>query len=400
MAKTQNPAPTPDASSSSGGGAAGNWTTLLQFLRKFANVKDIFHVSFSLPATLCDPVSGLEYYHHMDVPEFFVRIGDPEDPLERMINVVAYYISYQLKFASDRLVKPYNPVIGEQFKAQWQVLEENDSNPDLDRNSTVYYHAEQIEHRPPITAFHYTCPERGVEMGGVNIPQASFSGTAFKVNAASGFKGLYVKLAHRDNEEYNIMLPTVNIYFTMTGIRMGFTDTVVVTCGKTGMKAELTFKEEKHLMIDISRQVATKMYVKPLDQQNEWESRRVWAGLTKALHSRDATTANKQKHMVEEDQRRRIAEMKKMGVAYVPRLLEISPEGRVTVKKVEVEEEEEEEVEEVNGTREEDGDVGEQTDVGTSATSSGRSSLVEPRDKQVETFSDPDEITLVGVEGH
>lgn len=49
------------------------------------------------------------------------RIGDSEDPLERMLAVLRFLFSKDLKFIRARLGKTYNSALGEHFRCSWRV---------------------------------------------------------------------------------------------------------------------------------------------------------------------------------------------------------------------------------------------------------------------------------------
>lgn len=52
----------------------------------------------SLPASLLDPVSNLEYWNYMDRPDLFAVIPDSDDPLDRMLNVIKWWYSKETKW--------------------------------------------------------------------------------------------------------------------------------------------------------------------------------------------------------------------------------------------------------------------------------------------------------------
>jgi hypothetical protein len=96
----------------------------------------------SLPASLLEPIPNLEYWHYADRPDIFARsvsfdplafafnaeahcdvvgyvrrycassMGDSPDELERMLSVMRYSFSNQLKFVRYKIGKPYNSTLG------------------------------------------------------------------------------------------------------------------------------------------------------------------------------------------------------------------------------------------------------------------------------------------------
>ena len=92
-------------------------------------------------------------------------------PIDRFKDVVRFYLSgFHIRPKGVR--KPFNPVIGEFFRCQW----------DFD-NQTAYYICEQVSHHPPSSAFAYVNPSKNLVMNGVISPKAKFLG-----NSAGTFK--------------------------------------------------------------------------------------------------------------------------------------------------------------------------------------------------------------------
>lgn len=61
--------------------------------RRFIGVADIASVRFSLPAQLLEPTPNLEYWNYLDQPSTFVAIGDSDDPLDRMLEVLRFWFT-------------------------------------------------------------------------------------------------------------------------------------------------------------------------------------------------------------------------------------------------------------------------------------------------------------------
>jgi hypothetical protein len=73
-------------------------------------------VRFSLPAQLLEPTPNLEYWNYLDRPEMFVAIGDSDEPLERMLEVLRFWFTKDLKYVKGKPCKPYNSALGEFFR--------------------------------------------------------------------------------------------------------------------------------------------------------------------------------------------------------------------------------------------------------------------------------------------
>lgn len=52
----------------------------------------------------------------MDVPLAFAAIGDSEDPLDRMLEVLRFWFTKDLKYIHGKPCKPYNSALGEFFR--------------------------------------------------------------------------------------------------------------------------------------------------------------------------------------------------------------------------------------------------------------------------------------------
>lgn len=109
----------PDSGETSEG---GKLKMIVQLLKRCLGVKDLAAMRLSLPASLLEPIPNLEYWHYLDRPDLFVSINDSNDPFERMLAVIRFTFTKDLKFIRGKVVKPYNSVLGEHFRAHWDVL--------------------------------------------------------------------------------------------------------------------------------------------------------------------------------------------------------------------------------------------------------------------------------------
>lgn len=78
--------------------AVGKIRAIFGMLTKFIGVKDIINLRVSLPASLLDPVSNLEFWSYMERPDVFLEIPDPECPVDRMLKVTKYWMAKDAKF--------------------------------------------------------------------------------------------------------------------------------------------------------------------------------------------------------------------------------------------------------------------------------------------------------------
>jgi len=115
----EQPISVPDAGDA---GESGKLKMIVQLVKKCLGVKDIASMRLSLPASLLEPIPNLEYWHYLDRPDLFAAINDPEDPFERMLAVLRFAFSKDLKFIRGKVCKPYNSVLGEHFRSHWDVV--------------------------------------------------------------------------------------------------------------------------------------------------------------------------------------------------------------------------------------------------------------------------------------
>nr|KAJ3419458.1 hypothetical protein HK105_006938 [Polyrhizophydium stewartii] len=225
---------------------------------------------------------------------------------------------------------------------------------------------EQISHHPPISAFTYTTDDEAIAACGLDHVVARFTGTSFKVGAGEYNAGVYVLL--RDSgEEYNISHPWATVNGWLTGSPyIVVSDQVVIVCPKSGLKASyftrpkfaiegkifrhdyskdagwsdkerrdaeklskipaadvlctlsgawnsrITYRmagsTEDQLLFDMASSEVAPKIVRPVEEQDPLESRRVWRAVTDALHAKDYSTATKEKRAIEDRQRRIAAE--------------------------------------------------------------------------------------------
>jgi oxysterol-binding protein-related protein 9/10/11 len=86
-------------------------------------VSDLASVRFSLPSQLIEPRPNLEYWTYIDAPNAFVAIGTSDEPLDRMLEVIRFWLTKDLKYIKGKPCKPYNSVLGEFFRVRWAFYE-------------------------------------------------------------------------------------------------------------------------------------------------------------------------------------------------------------------------------------------------------------------------------------
>ncbi|KAJ5692089.1 Oxysterol-binding protein-like protein 1 [Penicillium macrosclerotiorum] len=233
--------------------------TFLSILRKFVGVTDIASVRFSLPAQLLEPRPNLEYWNYLDRPETFASIGKSDDELGRMLEVLRFWFTKDLKYIKGKPCKPYNSTLGEFFRCSWEVqdLVPEEVNlpgvPTVSNGTTVKgddeivqvcYLTEQTSHHPPVSAFYIDCPERGVSARGFDQISAKFTGTSIRVSPGQHNLGIFVNIEKR-NEEYQLTHPHAHLGGLLRGaLAITVSDACYMTCPKTRIKAILQYMEE------------------------------------------------------------------------------------------------------------------------------------------------------------
>ena len=235
--------------------------TFVSILRKFIGISDLASVRFSLPANLLEPTPNLEYWNYLDRPETFVGIGDSDDSLGRMLEVLRFWFTKDLKYVKGRPCKPYNSVLGEFFRCNWEV---EDSTTPVSTQShkesaqqhistqnkpvRLSYITEQTSHHPPVSAFYVDCPVKGISARGFDQLSAKFTGTSIRVTPGNHNLGIFVNIEPRGNEEYQLTHPIAHLGgFIRGSLAITVADTCFVTCPKTKQKTILEYMEESWL---------------------------------------------------------------------------------------------------------------------------------------------------------
>lgn len=411
--------------------------TFLGILRKFIGVADIASVRFSLPAHLLEPTPNLEYWNYLDQPNTFIAIGDSDDDFERMLEVLRFWFTKDLKYVHGKPCKPYNSTLGEFFRCNWEVednapliatikaqalsapgssassIKSVRHTPSPSRHASsssiskitgletpplppgksgktvkISYLTEQTSHHPPVSAFFIDCPEKGLTARGFDQISAKFTGTSIKVTPGEHNLGIFITLAKRDNEIYQLTHPAAHLGGLLRGsLSVTVGDQCYVTCVKTKIKTILQYVEEGWLgktqnkvegvvfrydpekddkmrvrdvpekdilaritgnwretlyfslgakseqlipIIDLRPlKVAPKVYP-PKELQLPNESLRFWSGVTEAISARQFSRATSIKHELEEGQRTKAKEREEQGIEWQPRFFvgAVTPLGR------------------------------------------------------------------------
>ncbi|KAJ1982640.1 Oxysterol-binding protein OBPa [Dimargaris verticillata] len=307
---------------------------------------DLSKVTF--PTFVLEPRSFLErvtdFMAHPDILINATKVADPE---ARFIEVVKYYLS-GWHIRPKGVKKPYNPVLGEFFRCEWE----------FEDKTRAFYVAEQVSHHPPVSTYFYANPENGIFITGDLRPKSRFLGNSVAMMLDGG-ANIRLPLL---NEHYRITYPNMyarGILFGTMILELG--ETATVRCNQSNLMCEIEFKTKGffsgsydaivgrikrissgEVLYDISgywtdvmeikkratgeswvlfdadkAPMATKQVI-PEAEQAPFESRRLWSKVTQAMLARDLDTATDEKTKIEDLQRHQRKDRESQGISWTP----------------------------------------------------------------------------------
>ena len=319
----------------------GGWMSFLKSIASFSG--DLSKLT--APSFILSPVSLTEYPSYWgEHPEHFAAVQEGETPEQRMTAVLRWFIatlrgqytSRNTSMGSEK--KPLNPILGEVFYGNW---------PATEKRAETTLVVEQVSHHPPITAYHLENAAAGVSVEGHSGQKTSFTGRSIQV-VQVGHAMLRLRRAEGD-ELYLISLPKLTIdglwvgspYIELTGVSSihsstGLTATINYSgrgyfSGKAhSFNAAITSDKTKETLLQVAGNWAgvsvvkggtvlpvdsvfwdanavprEEVNVKPLEQQGEYESRRVWRDVAAGIRSGDYGAASQHKSRIENEQRQK-----------------------------------------------------------------------------------------------
>ncbi|XP_058718400.1 oxysterol-binding protein-related protein 8-like isoform X5 [Poecile atricapillus] len=325
--------------------------TLLKQVRPGMDLSKVVLPTFILePRSFLDKLS--DYYYHAD---FLSEAALEENAYNRMKKVVKWYLSGFYKKPKG-LKKPYNPILGEFFRCMW-------IHPRT--NSKTFYIAEQVSHHPPVSAFYVSNRKDGFCLSGSILAKSKFYGNS--LSAILDGEGRLTFLNR--GEDYVMTMPYAHckgiLYGTMT-LELG--GIVNITCEKTGYSATIEFKLKPFLgnndsvnqisgRIKLGKEVLALLeghwdseviisdkktgvsetfwnptsdmkqrrlhrYTVKFEEQDDFESEKLWQQVTKAINNKDQTEATQEKYILEEAQRKSAKERKLKGEEWTCKLFD------------------------------------------------------------------------------
>uniref|UniRef100_A0A672I1F9 Oxysterol-binding protein n=1 Tax=Salarias fasciatus TaxID=181472 RepID=A0A672I1F9_SALFA len=314
-----------------------------------------------LPTFILERRSLLEMYADFFAhPDLFVSIAEQPEPKERMVQVVKWYLSaFHAGRKGSVAKKPYNPILGEVFYCHWDLPETVSDGPvPWSSPNSVCFVAEQVSHHPPISAFYAECLSKKIQFNAHIWTKSKFLGMSIGVHNIG--QGCVSCLEH--DEHYILTFP--NGYgrsiLTVPWVELG--GECNISCSKSGYSANIVFHTKpfyggkKHritaeifapndkksfcsiegewngvmyakwttgentVFIDTKRMGIIKKKVRKLEDQLEYESRRLWRDVTVNLKLKDIDAATEAKHRLEEKQRAEARERKENEQQWETRL--------------------------------------------------------------------------------
>ncbi|KAL0938971.1 oxysterol binding protein [Colletotrichum truncatum] len=309
-----------------------------------------------LPTFILEPRSMLERItNFMCHPEMLLPIPEIDDPVLRFVSVVKFYLS-GWHIRPPGVKKPLNPILGEIFTCYW----------DLPDNTRAYYISEQTSHHPPKSSYFYMVPEHHIRVDGTLKPRSRFLGNS----AASVMEGTAIlSLLNRGNdktkgERYILTQPNMyarGILFGKMKYELG--DHSFVRCPELDLVADIDFKTKgwvggtynaiggfikqestgevlyelsglwseemfikdvktghKEMFFNARRSKPSSPLVRPIEEQDERESQRLWQATAQAVIDRNHELATDEKTKVEDRQREERDLRAQEGVEWHPRL--------------------------------------------------------------------------------
>ncbi|WZH44475.1 Putative oxysterol-binding protein [Fusarium acuminatum] len=278
-----------------------------------------------------------------------------DDPVERFVSVVKFYLSgWHIRPAGVK--KPLNPILGEIFTCYW----------DLEDGKRAYYISEQTSHHPPKSSYFYMAPDHHIRIDGTLKPRSRFLGNS----AASLMEGIaFLSLLNRGKdpakgEQYILTQPNMyarGILFGKMKYELG--DHSFVRCPELDLAADIEFKTKGwvggtynaiggvikrestgEVLFELSGLWSEEMYIKdmttghremffnalrskpsppsvrPIEEQEERESQRLWDKTSRAVKERNHELATDEKTKIEDRQREEAAQRAQENIEWHPRL--------------------------------------------------------------------------------
>ncbi|GAA5960912.1 hypothetical protein JCM3765_007534 [Sporobolomyces pararoseus] len=319
--------------------------------------------SLTAPSFILSPTSLSEFPSYWGEPTgLFSAIAEGTSPEDRQLRVTKWFISTlsgqftrrEKETGSEK--KPLNPFLGEQFNGSWN-------------NGELVLHTEQVSHHPPVTAYYLENPSKGVSLEGNCAQKTTFSARTLSIRQV-GHAILRVKLADGTVESYLITLPKLKIeglwygapyveldgssyiqasHGAITTIKYSgkgwvsgkshsftaevapapsapllHTITGVWSGGESSFAKPSKLEGQVFLNAD-DNSLRTPIQVAPVEQQQEFESRRAWKAVADGIRKGDFEAASSAKSALENSERQKRKDEAAAGTTFQLRLFNKLP---------------------------------------------------------------------------
>ncbi|KAK4935132.1 hypothetical protein LTR10_023753 [Elasticomyces elasticus] len=326
----------------------GNLSALKDFFSFLATVSgDVSHIT--APPFILAPSSLTEFPSYWaERPSLFIAPAHESSPERRALLVLKFYLAslqrqyYVGRTVQEGLKKPLNPFLGELFLCDFT---DYDLTSEKESTSTVRVIGEQVSHHPPTTACYLSADEEGIHAEAYSTQHTTLSGTSIIVRQSGHARFTLDKY----KETYMFPLPDVNARGVFSGVPWPELNDVYKIVSTSGFTAEMTFigkkfwrgerncfeasiyrtsdenkkaiftlagnwssrfsifnsagKEIEVFDLSEAQNQPVPMNIKPVDQQNPWESRRAWQATFDAIRKGDQGSIVREKSKVEDAQR-------------------------------------------------------------------------------------------------
>lgn len=305
----------------------------------------------TLPTFILEKKSMLERItNFFQIPQILLQADDTQDNIQRFVLMTKWYLA-SWHIAPKAVKKPLNPILGEIFNCYWD---------DISDGSSAYYISEQTSHHPPKSSYFYIIPERKIRVDGTIVPRSKFLGN---LSAAIMEGWGQVNLGSHD-EIYMMNQPNVYCRGILFGkLRYELGDNMIVKCPKLNLQAKIEFKVKgmisgvydaiegrisntetgehlysisgkwndvmeiknlktgtKEVFYDTNKSEIIKPKVRPLEEQLDRESCKLWGPTIKALGERNHELATEEKAKIENEQRQMAKVRAEKGIEFLPKL--------------------------------------------------------------------------------
>uniref|UniRef100_A0A672K8U2 Oxysterol-binding protein n=1 Tax=Sinocyclocheilus grahami TaxID=75366 RepID=A0A672K8U2_SINGR len=248
-----------------------------------------------LPTFILERRSLLEMYADFFAhPDLFVSIADQQDPRDRMVHVVKWYLSaFHAGRKGSVAKKPYNPILGEVFFCHWDLPSEtedpaasesvSDGPVPWSSKNSVSFVAEQVSHHPPISAFYAECFSKKIQFNAHIWTKSKFLGMSIGVHNIG--QGCVSCLEY--DEHYILTFP--NGYgrsiLTVPWVELG--GECNISCSKSGYSANIVF-HTKPFYGGKKHRITAEIFA-PNDKKSFYSIEGEWNGV---MYSKWATGVN------------------------------------------------------------------------------------------------------------